>query len=95
MFSFKHPRHKACKYLSPSFKKMPGHSQVYMLYSVQTTVVHDFWFLFHYWLSGNNNSYYCLPYNSHDVSFESSHHSTAWYCIDIVRRNSLLVTHRS
>ena len=50
-----------------------------------------------------------MPYNSYDVSLENlvldqlnislslfplySHHLSAWYCIDIVRRTSLLVTH--
>ena len=32
-------------------------------------------------------------WNSLNLTFLSSHHSMAWYCIDIVRRNSVLVTH--
>ena len=55
-----------------------------------------------------SNSPYYLPYNSYDASSENlvldqlenpqtyiflySHHLSACYCIDIVRRNSLLVT---
>ena len=58
-----------------------------------------------------SNSPYCLPYSSCDVSLENlvlnqlivpylrfflySHYSSAWHCIDIVRRNSVLVTHGS
>ena len=56
-----------------------------------------------------SNSPYCLPNNSFDVSSEKlgigsainplidiflhSHHLSAWYCTDIVRRNSFLVTY--
>ena len=56
-----------------------------------------------------SNSPYYKPYNSYDVSLENlvldqlnislslfplySHHLSAWYCIDIVRRTSLLVTY--
>ena len=56
-----------------------------------------------------NNSPYCQPHNSYNVSSENlildqlinpklifflySHHSSGWYCIDIVRRYSVLVTH--
>ena len=53
-----------------------------------------------------NNSPYCLPFNSHDVSSENlvleqlkipvlifSHRLPAWYCINIVRRSSVLITH--
>ena len=55
-----------------------------------------------------SNSPYYLPYNSYDVSSENlvldqliipkfdisfySQHISGWYCIDIVRRNSVLVT---
>ena len=52
-----------------------------------------------------SNSPDYLPYNSYDFSSENlvldqliidillySHHLPAWYCIDIVRRNSVLVT---
>ena len=58
-----------------------------------------------------SDSPYCLPYNSYDASSENlvldllenpqtyiflySHHLSDWYCIDIVRRNSLLVTRGS
>ena len=54
---------------------------------------------------------YCQPYNSHNVGSENlvldqliipkviffhySHHSSGWYFIYIVRRNSVLVTHGS
>ena len=54
----------------------------------------------------SSHSPYCLPYNSWDVSAENlvfitnplidiflnSHHLSGWYCIDIVRRGSVLVT---
>ena len=56
-----------------------------------------------------SNSPYCLPNNSFDVSSEKldmgstynplidiflySHHFSAWYCTDIVERNSVLVTY--
>ena len=59
----------------------------------------------------NCHSPYCQPYNSYNVSSEHlildqliipqsdvflySHHSSGWYCIDIVRKNSVLVTHGS
>ena len=57
----------------------------------------------------SSHSPYCLPYNSWDVSAENlvfitnplidiflnSHHLSGWYCIDIVRRSSVLVTHGS
>ena len=51
-----------------------------------------------------------LPYNSYDVSSDKlvlipnnlklnkylySHHLSSWYCINVVRRNSVLVTHGS
>ena len=55
------------------------------------------------------NSSFCLPYHSYDATSENwvmdllenswtyislySHHLSDWYCIDIVRRNSVLVTH--
>ena len=58
-----------------------------------------------------SNSPYCLSYNSYDASFWEfgigstnnliidiflpSHHLSAWYCINIVRRNSVLVTDES
>ena len=58
-----------------------------------------------------SNSPYCLPYTSCDVSLENlvldqliislikiflySHNLSAWYCTDIARRNSVLVTHGS
>ena len=58
-----------------------------------------------------SNSPYCLPNDSHYVSLENvvlnqfvipwlifffnSHHFSAQYCIDLVRRNSVLVTHGS
>ena len=58
-----------------------------------------------------SNSPYCLPYSSYDASSENlvldqlenpqtyiflySHHLSVWYCIYIVRRNSVLVTHGS
>ena len=51
----------------------------------------------------SNNSPYCLPYSSCGVIvlrwwwwyFLYSRHLSAWYCIDILQRNSVLVTHGS
>ena len=50
-----------------------------------------------------SNSPYCLPYNSYDVSLPEfdigsndnpySHHLPVWYCFDMVRRNSVLITY--
>ena len=58
-----------------------------------------------------SNSPFCLPHNSYDVSLENlildqlivplliflffSDHLSAWYCTDIVRRNSVLDTYGS
>ena len=39
--------------------------------------------------------WYWMNYNYPNWYFPLVHHLSAWYCIDIVRRNSLLVTHRS
>ena len=39
--------------------------------------------------------WYLINWLSQNWYFLYSHHLSAWYCIDIVRRNSVLVTHGS